>query len=96
MTLEQGTLIALAGWIGASIFWASKQSGRIDAMKDLVASEFQRRDDRIAACERKAEEQGGAIIRIDDRTRTMDIKLSRIMGRLGVPHRAEDLDSETT
>jgi len=92
MNLEQATVVALVTSIAGGIFWASKQSGRIDAMKDLIASEFQRRDDRIAACELKANDQGNAIGRIDERTRTMDVKLSRIMGRLGVPYRSSDLD----
>lgn len=107
MTLEQGTLLVVAGWIGASIFWAARQSGRIDTLEKMHVNDLDslrdsqrmqtaRLDQRIEACELQGRDQATAIRSIDDRTRVMDLKLSRIMGRLGVPHRAEDLDVEAT
>jgi hypothetical protein len=96
MQIDQGALIgagvalllAGGGWIFSSIVWAKGQSGRID----LVNSRIDRLGDRVTGCENKANEQGEQWRRVDDRMQRMDSKLNRLMGRLGVPTRADDIE----
>ena len=107
MTLEQGTIVALATAILTGLIWAVRQSGRIDMvekihmndidrLRDSHRSSIHRVDQRVEACEREAVVQASSISAVDNRTRIIDAKLNRIMGHLRVPHRADDLDLEQT
>lgn len=91
-----GIVVAIIGggvtWAVASLVWAIRQSARID----LTNSEILRLSDRIASCEDKADEMQTASKQLDDRLRSIDSKLSRLMGRLGMPVRAEDFETEGT
>lgn len=84
--------IVALGWIFGSIFWAKGQSGRIDTLEATLNSRIDRVMDRVKNCEDKANQQGESWQRLDDRLQSMDSKLNRLMGRLGVPHRAGDLE----
>lgn len=73
-------------WVVISGVWALRQSGRID----LANSEMQRLADRVKHCEDKAVEQQTNAVQLDNRLRSIDSKLSRLMGRLGMPVRSGD------
>lgn len=77
--------IVIAGWTLGSIIWARDTKGRMEGRLDVLQT-------RIEACERDDGKQDRAWALLDGRLRAMDNKLSRLMGRLGVPARAEDFD----